>query len=300
MGYDETLASKIHGLLIAIGPCDRSSMFGAVAFTVNGNIAAGVEDSSVFMRVGEAHAAELLKLPGVKPWPLDGKPQKGWVVLTPNAVAPTVVMRERLGWAYKVAASLPAKEVPRPAAPPPPPPPPPPPAPKASQAPRRTTPKTPPLQPPPPPVTSVIAPGMSRPLAPPSRFPYNPEAARSAPPPLVSKAVKPKTRPPESSERGRLEAGLPTALAMKKTPAPKGPPPSAKPARGRPSAAPKRPSGKPAAKSRSSAAAGGRSAKPARAKVARPARRKPSKPARKVAKQRPAARGAKKGSKKRK
>lgn len=286
MGYDETLASKIHALLSAIGPCDRSSMFGAVAFTVNGNIAAGVEDSSVFMRVGDAHAAELLKLPGVKPWPQDGKPQKGWIVLTPNAVAPTVVMRERLGWAYKVAASLPPKEVPRPAAPPPPPPPPPAPPAKTAHAPRKTTPKTPPLQPPPPPVTSVIAPGMSRPLAPPSRFPYNPEAARSAPPPLVSKAVKPKTRPPESSERGRLEAGLPTALAPKKQAAGK-----SAPTRGRASAPPKGAANKPAPKAKSAPAPRRGATKPAR---------KPTKPARKIAKQRPAARSAKKGSKKRK
>lgn len=294
MGYDETLASKIHGLLTAIGPCDRSSMFGAVAFTVNGNIAAGVEDSCVFMRVGDAHAAELLKLPGVKPWPQDGKPQKGWIVLTPNAVAPTVVMRERLGWAYKAAAAMPAKDVPRPAAPPPPPPPPPPAPSKAAHAPRRTTPKTPPLQPPPPPVTAVIAPGMSRPLAPPSRFPYNPEAARSAPPPLVSKVVKPKTRPPESSERGRLEAGLPTAVAMRK-PAP-AKAPSAKPTRA-PSRASKAPAGRAAVKTK---AAPRSSHKASRAKVVRPSRPKPSKPARKGAKQRPAARGAKKGSKKRK
>jgi hypothetical protein len=299
LGYDETLASKIHALLMAIGPCDRSSMFGAVAFTVNGNVAAGVEDSSVFMRVGDAHAADLLKLPGMKPWPQDGKAQKGWVVQTPNAVAPTVVMRERLGWAYRAAAALPAKEVPRPVAPPPPPPPPPAPPPKAA-APRRSPPKAPAVQPPPPPVTSVIAPGMSRPLAPPSRFPYNPEAARSAPPPLVSKAVKPKTRPPESSERGRLEAGLPASLAAKKAPQTRdarrgGKMPSrktaaVKPARGKP---PKK-----TAKTSKSSAARRAPAKP-RAKVARPSRSKPS-PARKGAKQRPAARSGKKSGKKRK
>src|SRR6185436_14422777 len=208
MGYDETLASKIHGLLQAIGPCERSGMFGAVAFTVHGNIAAGVEDSSVFMRVGEAHAADLLRLPGIKPWPADGKPQKGWILITPNASAPTVVLRERLGWAYQTAAALPPKEVPRPAAPPPPPPPPPAPPPKPTPA-RRAAPRTAPPTAPPPPVTAVIAPGMSRPLAPPSRFPYKPEAARLAPAPLATRATAPKTRPPESSARGRLEVGLP-------------------------------------------------------------------------------------------
>ncbi|MBI2892545.1 MAG: hypothetical protein HYY06_03270, partial [Deltaproteobacteria bacterium] len=161
MGYDETLATKIHSLLIAIGPCDRGGEFGTVLFTVNGNIAGGVEDSNVFLRVGDVRAAELLKVQGIKPWPITGRPTRGWVLMTPPAIGPTIVLRERLGWAYQVAASLPPKAVPKPApvTPPPPPPPPPP------DPPKRAAPRAPKAAPPPPPATTVIAPGMSRPLA---------------------------------------------------------------------------------------------------------------------------------------
>lgn len=179
MGYDETLASKIHALLSAIGPCERSGAYGNVTFTVNGNIAGGVEDSNVFLRVGDARAADLLKIQGIKPYPAGGRGSRGWVLLTPVAIGPTIVLRERLGWAYAQTSTLTPKELPKQlqAAPKPAPPPPPPPEP-----PKKAAPRPPPKTPPPPPATTVIAPGMSRPLAPPTRIPFVPTVSKTVPP----------------------------------------------------------------------------------------------------------------------
>jgi hypothetical protein len=188
MGYDETLATKIHSLLSAIGPCERGGMHGTVTFTVNGNIAAGVEDSNVFLRIGEGHAAELLKIQGIKPWPLEGRASRGWVLLTPVAIGPMIVMRERLGWAYQCTSALPPKAVPRGAEPPrPPPPPPPPPEPvkkAARPAPRPKPAKTPAS----PPATTVIAPGMERPLSPPTRIPFVPTVSKTVTPLTATRA----------------------------------------------------------------------------------------------------------------
>jgi hypothetical protein len=264
MGYDETLASKIHSLLSAIGPCERSGMFGSVAFTVNGNIAAGVEDSSVFLRVGDTHAAELLKIQGVKPWPAGGRPMKGWVLLTPIAIGPTIVMRERLGWSYQCTGALPPKAVPKSAEPPrPPPPPAPPPEPVKKAAPRQAPRPKNPKNPPSPAATTVIAPGMARPLSPPTRIPFVP---------TVSKTVTPLSA-------ARVEVGaVPRPARLPEKPRPK-PEKETKPAKAK---ATKAAAPKPAARGTKQRRAGSKPAKSAARQVrGRPVTRGKKAPARK-------------------
>lgn len=228
MGYDETLATKIHSLLTAIGPCDRGGELGTVIFTVNGNVLGGVEDSNVFLRVGDARASELLKIQGIKPWPTTGRATRGWVLMTPAAIGPTIVLRERLGWACQVAAALPPKAVPRPIPVAPPPPPPPPPEPPKKAAPR----PQPKPAPPPPPATTVIAPGMSRPLAPPTRIPFVPTVSKTVPALTSTRAVIGIPRPSETKEaKAKTRAKTASKARVARPPRPSRPRGAKRPAR---------------------------------------------------------------------
>jgi TfoX/Sxy family transcriptional regulator of competence genes len=78
----ETLARGVEGI-----ECQKRLMFGYPAYFINGNMFAGLFQSSVFLRLSDEAAAALKKRhPSVAPLePMPGRPMKGYVVL-PQAI----------------------------------------------------------------------------------------------------------------------------------------------------------------------------------------------------------------------
>ncbi len=78
----EALARAMEGI-----ECQKRLMFGYPAYFVNGNMFAGLFQSSVFLRLSDEKVAALKKRhPSVAPLePMPGRPMKGYVVL-PQAI----------------------------------------------------------------------------------------------------------------------------------------------------------------------------------------------------------------------
>lgn len=81
MAYDEALAARIRARIGDHPALTEKRMFGGVAFMIAGNMAVGVSDDDLMVRVGkEGHSAALAK-PGARVFDLSGKPMAGWVVV---------------------------------------------------------------------------------------------------------------------------------------------------------------------------------------------------------------------------
>ena len=79
MAYDKELAGRIRQVLGGeIGVVEKQ-MFGGVGFILNGNMACGVIDNELIVRVGPDAYADALLHPHVRPFDYSGRAMKGWV-----------------------------------------------------------------------------------------------------------------------------------------------------------------------------------------------------------------------------
>ena len=82
MAYSEELAEKVKAILKSKSGFDMKKMFGGICFLLHGNMAWGVLNSDLIVRVGPKNYEEFLKLPETKEFDITGKPMKGWVMVS--------------------------------------------------------------------------------------------------------------------------------------------------------------------------------------------------------------------------
>ena len=85
MAYDLKLAERIRSRLDKV-PFEEKKMFGGVGFLLNGNMACGVNQDNLIVRIDPEKQNTLLKRPHAKPFDLTGKPMKGWLVIEADGV----------------------------------------------------------------------------------------------------------------------------------------------------------------------------------------------------------------------
>lgn len=109
MAHDETLAKQVRGELAGNPGFSEKRMFGGVGFLCHGNMACGVLNDDLIVRVGPDAHAEALAQEGVREFDSSGRPMKGWVMLGPEVWSASADLQRwvRIGWAF--AAGLPAK-----------------------------------------------------------------------------------------------------------------------------------------------------------------------------------------------
>jgi TfoX/Sxy family transcriptional regulator of competence genes len=109
MAYDETLADRVRDVLSARSDLSERKMFGGIAFMVGGNMAVGVIDDDLMVRLDPADAEKALEEPHTRPMDFTGRPMKGMLFVDS---AGTATEEDLTGWAEAgadFAASLPPK-----------------------------------------------------------------------------------------------------------------------------------------------------------------------------------------------
>ena len=85
MAYDEALVERVRKILKSNPDICEKPIFGGVGFLISGNMACGVRDSDLVVRVGaDAHKAALAEQ-GVGEFDVTGRAMKGWVIVTAHA-----------------------------------------------------------------------------------------------------------------------------------------------------------------------------------------------------------------------
>jgi TfoX N-terminal domain len=108
MAYDEQLAERVRTALEGVEDVTERKMFGGLAFMVNGNMACGIVEDELMLRLGAEGAAAALERPHVREWDFTGRPLTGMVYVGRGGLGET----ELLGWVKKAVAfarSLPPK-----------------------------------------------------------------------------------------------------------------------------------------------------------------------------------------------
>ncbi len=111
MAYDETLAKRVDAALEKLNPpklVDKK-MFGGIGFMVQGNLACGVIDDRLIVRVGKEAYEEVLTKPGVGLFDITGRPMSGWVMVEAEALESDAALAGWVEQGVEFALTLPPK-----------------------------------------------------------------------------------------------------------------------------------------------------------------------------------------------
>ena len=84
MAYDEGLAQRVRVVLEGKSGLEEKKMFGGVCFILSGNMACGILNERLIVRVGPERYENALKQPNTGKFDITGKPMKGWVMVSPE------------------------------------------------------------------------------------------------------------------------------------------------------------------------------------------------------------------------
>jgi TfoX/Sxy family transcriptional regulator of competence genes len=109
MAFDEALADRIRDLLAARSEVSERRMFGGIAFMVAGNMAVGVIEDDLMVRLDPAEAEVALAEPNTRPMDFTGKPMKGMVYVDPDGTTSDEDLGPWVDAGADFASSLPPK-----------------------------------------------------------------------------------------------------------------------------------------------------------------------------------------------
>ncbi len=109
MSYDEKLAQRVRGVLKRRKGISEKKMFGGICLLLNGNMAGGVINDELMVRVGPDGYEEALKHKHARPMDSTGKPMKGMVYVEAKGIKKDEDLKGWLERGLKFAKSFPAK-----------------------------------------------------------------------------------------------------------------------------------------------------------------------------------------------
>ena len=109
MAYDEGLLHRVRVLLEDGPEVEEKKMFGGVGFMLQGNMACGILNDDLIVRVGPDRYEEALATPHARPFDITGRPMTGWVMVAPAGYAEDDDLARWVQQGLAFARSLPAK-----------------------------------------------------------------------------------------------------------------------------------------------------------------------------------------------
>jgi TfoX/Sxy family transcriptional regulator of competence genes len=109
MAYDEGLAQRIQDSLQETPGLVEKKMFGGIGYMLHGNMACGVNQDTLIVRVGPDRYEEALSRPHTKVFDMTGRPMRGWIVVTPEGIEEDDKLEQWIQQGVDFALSLPPK-----------------------------------------------------------------------------------------------------------------------------------------------------------------------------------------------
>jgi TfoX/Sxy family transcriptional regulator of competence genes len=110
VAFDDELAERVRERLAGTDGVTELKMFGGWGVTIHGNMAVGVMDKDLIVRVGPDAYATALTRPGVRPFDFTGRAMTGWVFVDGERVANTRTLTPWIDQGVAFAQSLPRKK----------------------------------------------------------------------------------------------------------------------------------------------------------------------------------------------
>lgn len=109
MAYNESMAKRIREIVASKASTQERKMFGGVAFFLNGNMACGLLQDHLMVRVGADRYEELLTEPFAKQFNRNGRVMKGWIQVDERGLDHDEVLEFWVNTGLDYAATLPPK-----------------------------------------------------------------------------------------------------------------------------------------------------------------------------------------------
>ena len=84
MAYDRGLAQQVRELLEEKPGFSEKKMFGGICFLLYGNMACGILNDDLIVRIGPEGYAGALEKPHIREFDFTGRSMKGWVMVSPD------------------------------------------------------------------------------------------------------------------------------------------------------------------------------------------------------------------------
>jgi hypothetical protein len=107
--YDEGLAQRIRELIQDRLGFEEKKVFGGVGFMLRGNMACGVHNDSLVVRLEPERNDEVLSRPHVRSFDITGRPIRGWVMVEPAGCEEDEQLQGWVQQGVDFALTLPAK-----------------------------------------------------------------------------------------------------------------------------------------------------------------------------------------------
>jgi len=109
MAYDAKLALRVRKIFEDKAGFDEKKMFGGICYLLNGNMACGILNDDLIVRVGPKEYENALKLPNARKFDITGRPMKGWVMVSSKGHDSEAYLLEWVRRGVNFALSLPPK-----------------------------------------------------------------------------------------------------------------------------------------------------------------------------------------------
>jgi hypothetical protein len=109
MGYDKGLAQRVREILEGEPGFNEKKMFGGIGILFNGNMACGILNDDIIIRVGPDNYEESMKRSHTREFDITGRPMKGWVMVSSDGYESDNDLMEWLYKGVEYARSLPHK-----------------------------------------------------------------------------------------------------------------------------------------------------------------------------------------------
>ncbi len=110
MAFNEELANRVRMRLARVRGVSEKKMFGGLCFLINGNMALGLLNDDLMVRVGADSYEKLLAEPHVRKMDFTGKPMKGFLYVGSKGSDSNENLKKWVSEGIAFARSLPAKE----------------------------------------------------------------------------------------------------------------------------------------------------------------------------------------------
>jgi TfoX/Sxy family transcriptional regulator of competence genes len=109
MAYNEKLSQRIKRLLQETRGIENKKMFGGIGFLLHGNMACGILNDYLIIRVGPDGYEDALALPHTRKFDITGRAMKGWIMVAKDGCSSDEELSVWVGRGLAFAASLPKK-----------------------------------------------------------------------------------------------------------------------------------------------------------------------------------------------
>jgi TfoX/Sxy family transcriptional regulator of competence genes len=109
MTFDASLADRLRNALEGTAGLSEKQAFGGLSFLLRGNMAVGVIDDELVVRVGPQAFDEAVAEPHARPFDFSGRPMKGWVYVGAEGCRTQKAVAEWAQRGLDFAAGLPPK-----------------------------------------------------------------------------------------------------------------------------------------------------------------------------------------------